>query len=150
MSKSRRLLSKSAACRFDWRPSRWLTAALLVLTVLAMCSVLTCELPKPLAWPLALLTSGYGRWLVYGQHRRAAHTLVIPVGSGAALCDGAHMHTLRVCWRGPLAFLDWRDGDGRRQRLLFWPDTLDAARRRELKLAMQCRETATAPVSVAG
>ena len=35
MSKSRRSSNASAPCRFDWAPSRWLTAALLALALLA-------------------------------------------------------------------------------------------------------------------
>jgi toxin CptA len=38
-------------------------------------------------------------------------------------------------WRGPLAFLRWRDSDGRMHRLAWWPDVLPVAARRELRLA---------------
>jgi toxin CptA len=60
------------------------------------------------------------------------------------------MASLRVRWRGPLAFLRWRDPDGRARRLVFWPDTLPAAARGELKLALQQREAAGGGASMAG
>jgi toxin CptA len=59
------------------------------------------------------------------------------------------MGDVQVQWRGPLAFLWWRDGKGRRQRLQGWPDNLAAAARRELRLAMAARVPARSPRSVA-
>ncbi|MDQ3617279.1 MAG: hypothetical protein M3374_00895, partial [Pseudomonadota bacterium] len=41
-----------------------------------------------------------------------------------------------VHWRGPLAFARWRDSQGARQWLVWWPDTLPAGPRRELRLAV--------------
>ena len=52
--------------------------------------------------------------------------------------------------RGPLAFLHWRDRHGHRHRASFWPDTLPAGMRRELKIAMQRREAASDRPSMAG
>ena len=37
-------------------------------------------------------------------------------------------------FRGPLASLAWTAADGRRRRLLWWPDTLPSAARRQLHL----------------
>ena len=37
---------------------------------------------------------------------------IIPPGRGQATCDGMPMPGLRVSWRGPLAFVAWRGGDG--------------------------------------
>lgn len=150
MSKSRRLLSKSAVCRFDWHPSRWLTAAICVLASLAAFSLLASDLPRTLAWPLAFLAIGWGLGEVRRYARQPSRTFLIPAGAGEACCDGVRMDALQVFWRGPLAFLRWRDPTGTTRRLAFFPDTLPAATRRELRLAMQCRETATAPISVAG
>ena len=49
------------------------------------------------------------------------------------------MEDLDVEWRGALAFLRWRDAAGRTQRRGFWPDTLPAGKRRELRLAAPAR-----------
>ena len=49
------------------------------------------------------------------------------------------MVAVRVAWRGALAFLSWQDGAGRDRRLALWPDVLDPATRRELRLVMAAR-----------
>ena len=51
------------------------------------------------------------------------------------LKDGLAVERFRIDWRGPLAFVSWRDGHGRTFRRSLWPDTLSAAGRRELRLA---------------
>lgn len=150
MSKSRRSSNASAPCRFDWRPSRWLTASLCALALLAPFSLFASDLPRALAWPLASLACGWGAWEAYHHAMRPPSSLLIPAGAGEARCDDARMENLQVLWRGPLAFLRWRDPTGARRRLVFLPDTLPAATRRELKLAMQCREAATGAASMAG
>lgn len=150
MSKSRRLSNASAPCRFDWLPSRWLTAALLALALLAPFSLLASDLPPIVAWPLALLAGAWGIREVRRHVLQPPRALVIPGGLGEARCDEMPMASLRVRWRGPLGFLCWRDPDGRTRRLVLWPDILPAAARRELKLAMQQRETAGGGASMAG
>jgi len=150
MSKSRRSSNVSAPCRFDWRPSRRLTAALCALALLAPLSLFASDLPLALAWPCALLAAGCGGVEARRHAAQPPRTLCIPAGAGEARCDGARMDALCVRWRGPLVFLHWRGSDGRLHRLAFWPDTLDAAGRRELRLAMQRREAAVGAASVAG
>ena len=150
MSKSRRSSNASAPCRFDWVPSRWLTAALVALALLAPFSLLVSDLPPAVAWPLALLAGAWGIREVRRHRLQPPRALVIPAGAGEARCDGLPMTSLGVRWRGPLAFLRWRDPDGRARRLVFWPDTLPAAARRELKLALQQRESAGGGASMAG
>lgn len=150
MSKSRRSSIASAPCRIEWRPSRWLGAMLWSLAVLAPLSLLASDLPRAWAWPLALLACA---WAVRDARRQRAlppRRLLIPAGRGAATCDGGRIDGLQVGWRGPLAFLQWRDGDGRRQRAAFWPDTLDAGMRRELRIAMMRRDAAPDTASMAG
>jgi toxin CptA len=113
-----------------------LAAALLALGMLAAGSVLASEVPGIAAWPLAFAAVGYGQWLGRCEVRRHALPLLIPCGDGEALLGGVAMAGLEVQWRGPLAFLQWRDPRGLRRRLQFWPDTLPARARRELRLAM--------------
>ena len=135
MPHSGRWSNASAPCRLEWRPSRWLAGAVLVLAALAAISVLASEMPRIAAWPLALLALGWGvrqAWLGLRQPRRE---WVFPGGDGQILLDGEPAETVQVQWRGPLAFVRWRDSDGRIERLAWWPDTLPAARRRELRLA---------------
>ena len=61
---------------------------------------------------------------------------VFPGNELAAMREGQPIHEVQLQWRGPLAFLCWRDRAGQRQRLVWWPDTLPATRRRELRLAV--------------
>jgi toxin CptA len=130
----------SAPCRLEWRPSRWLLAALLVLSLLAPLSVLGSGLPRALAWPAALAAAGYGLRLAWKQAASAPRQLVLAVGGGGSdLLDGRPLHACHVGWRGPLAFVHAIDRDGRSHRLAWWPDTLPAPLRRELRLAVAAR-----------
>ena len=150
MSKSRRLSDISAPCRLEWQPSRWLGAKLWSLALLAPFSLIASDLPRGVAWPLALVA---GAWAILDARCYRAmppRRLVIPAGRAAATCDGERIDDLGVGWRGPLAFLHWRDRHGRRHRASFWPDTLPAGMRRELKIAMLRREAASDDASVAG
>jgi toxin CptA len=117
------------------------------LALLAVFSLLASDLPRTLAWPLALLAAGWGLGEARSYARQPSRAFLIPAGAGEACCDGARMDALQVLWRGPLAFLRWCDPTGATRRLAFFPDTLPAATRRELRLAMQRREAAVGTVS---
>lgn len=131
----------------DWRPSCLLAAALVLVGLLAAFAALACELPPPLAWPLAALAAGWGAALARAELRRPPRRLRF-AGTRAWL-DDAPIAQLRLHWRGPLARLEFRTGDGRRGRLLWWPDCLDAHGRRELRLAATVVLPASSPRSVA-
>jgi len=148
MAKSRHWSTASAPCRLEWRSSRILATALLTLGVLAAIAVLACELPRMVSLPTAASAVLYGAWLARRELRRPAVELVIP-NSSAATIDGMPVSDLLLHWRGPLAFLQWCDAAGRRQRRQGWPDNLGPAARRELRLAMAARAPAHLPRSVA-
>lgn len=154
MSKSRRSSipsagSETGCCRLEWRPSRLIGAALWFLAWLAPCCLIGSDLPAAWAWPLAVPVLAFGMRDARRYRRLPACSLLVPAGRGAVQVDGRRIECLQLQWRGPLAFLDWRDGDGRGQRRVFAPDTLGAAGRRELKLAMQRREAAAGTASMA-
>ncbi len=125
----------SLSCRLQWRPSRWLHAALLALAALAAFSILASEMPRAAAWPLALAALGHGVLLLLRERGRPPRELLLH-GAAAPTVDGVPIADFDLRWRGPLAFAAWRDADGRRQRATWWPDTLAPAQRRELRLAM--------------
>jgi len=154
MSKPRRSSNASAIpdlpCRIRWRPSAWLGGALWTLALLAPCAVLASDLPASWAWPLALAAGLHGIVLARHHRRQPPMRWSIPPGRGQPTCDGMPMPGLRVSWRGPLAFVAWRGGNGRWCRHALGPDVLDAAGRRELKLALQRRESAAAGGPMAG
>ena len=152
MSKSRRLSSASAQCpplRIEWRPSRQATLALGLLALLAPFSLLASGIPPRLALALALPSLLAGVRMTCGYAGLPSLALLVPVGAQPVCRDGEPVADFEVHWRGPLAFARWRQGDKRR-RIAFFPDTLEAAARRALKLAMQRRHAASTPLIPAG
>jgi toxin CptA len=145
---STRWCSASAPCRIDWRPSRWLLAALLLLTLLAPLAVLASELPRAAAWLLALAAAVQGLHLALREWRRPPRSLLF-TADGRLLVDGVAASHVQLHWRGPLAFLSWRAPDGRHASLAWWPDTLPPRWRRELRLAADRLPAARAGPSVA-
>ncbi|WP_219339711.1 hypothetical protein [Luteimonas salinisoli] len=105
------------------------------MTLLAPLAVLASEMPRIAAWPLALAALGHGAVLLWREARRPRRAFVFVGGAGAALLDGATVRDVSLRWQGPLAFLSWRDAAGRARRLVWWPDSLPSAQRRELRLA---------------
>ena len=150
MSKSRRSSITSVPCRLEWRPSRQLGAALWSLALLAPFCLLASDLSRGWAWPLAVIAVVIGIRDAWRYRRQPTRQWVIPAGRGAPTCDAGRIDHLLVHWRGPLAFMRWRDGEGRTRRVVFAPDTLSGPARRELKLAMQRREAAAGSPSMAG
>lgn len=135
-------------CRCELRPSRWLIGAMLVLSALAPIAVLASAMPHALAWPLAVFAVAAGLRMAWREHRLPALGVVIDA-DGRASIDGNSVDAFRVDWRGPLAFLTWRDADGRLRRRSLWPDTLPPASRRELRLAVPPDGDGQAPPSMA-
>jgi len=113
-------------------------------------SLLMSDLPRAWAWPLALVVAARGVFEAVRHRAQQPCVLVIHIGHGQPTCDGQPMRSLKIEWRGPLAFLRWLDQQGRTQRLVFWPDTLPSATRRELRLAAMRIEPAREPASMAG
>ncbi|HEY5850715.1 MAG TPA: protein YgfX [Lysobacter sp.] len=148
MPTSQRSSRASAHCRLEWRPSRRLAAALVVLGVLSGLSLIACELVLAVSVPLALLAVGEGVRLARGELSRPARWLEIG-SEGAATLDGQAITAVHVEWRGPLAFLRFHDADGRLRRLAWWPDTLPATARRELRLAVPVKAAAQKASSMA-
>ena len=126
----------SAPFRCEWRPSRWLTGALLGLAALAAVAILNCELDGHYAWPLALCACMAGVARAHMEARRPRRCLLLPAPPGVPRIDDIVVEQVELLERGPLRILRWRQGRRRRQ-LLFWPDTLPPAERRELRLAVR-------------
>lgn len=131
--------TSSSTCRIDWRPSRWLAVALVGLGLMAALSLWLSELPWALALPGSLLAVGEGLRLSRRHLALAPITLdwlggdapaYLTRRDGLVRLDGA---TVRL--RGPLATLAGKDALGRTHRLAWWPDTLHAGDRRQLRLA---------------
>ena len=132
--------SASASFRSDWKPSVVLRLALIVLGFLAGLSLLASDLPRAFAWPVAFAAAGWGAWLARREWRRAPRALCWRA-DGALFVGGERVDAAELHWRGPLAFLSWRRA-GKAGRLAWWPDTLPAAGRRELRLAAMAADAA--------
>jgi len=115
-----------------------MTAALCALVVLAPLSLWASNLPAVLAWPLAILAAGWAAGSAWRHARTAPLPIVVPA-EGDITVAGQVVDGFDVRWRGALAFLSWRDGAGRGHRLALWPDVLDPATRRELRLVVAAR-----------
>ena len=126
-----------------------MTGALIALGLLSACSVLASEMPRAMAWSLAIAAAGYGGWLARREHRRVPRQLLWPVGDLPVTLDGEPLQRAQLLWRGPLAFLHWSTRDGRSGRLGWWPDTLPAIERRELRLAVLRRPAAQSGATMA-
>lgn len=134
MSSSRRLSNASVPCRLEWRPSYWLVGAQAALGLLGALSALASGMPRVAAWGVAVTALLAGVWSAMREARRPRRRLHWS-SSGQLALDGEPAFDPHLQWRGPLAFLGWRGADGRRHALAWWPDTLAAAQRRELRLA---------------
>jgi toxin CptA len=109
--------------------------ALVLLGLLVPFAVLHSEIPRPAAWTLAVIALVRAAWSAWRESRRPARQLEIGPGPRSARLDGQPLAMATIQWRGPLAFLHWRDQAGQTGRLAWWPDTLPPAKRRELRLA---------------
>lgn len=130
----------SAACRLEWRPSRWSMTACGVLSALAIVSLWLSELAGWLALGGSFLVAGWGMARIRAERRSMPLELVIPWDpQRPVVVAGAVVDAFEVEWRGPLAMLRWTvPGQGRDGRL-GWPDLLPPPARRELRLAASAR-----------
>lgn len=128
----------SAPCRLEWRPSRWQAAAHLLFALLMPWVATATALPAAAHWPVGLLAGAGAALQGWRYSRQSPCSILIPAGAAPALVDGHPVDALSLHDRGALLQLRWRL-HGRRQARLFWPDTLPASLRRELRLAVQAR-----------
>jgi hypothetical protein len=103
-----------------------LSAALVLLGILAAVALAMSNLPPVAALPSGLLAAAYGVWLARREWRRPRLEF-----AWRDLCEP------RVVFRGALVSLTAMDRDGTRLRLNWWPDTLSDEARRRLRLAAQ-------------
>lgn len=134
MPNSRNWSNASAPCRIERRASRWQAAAFALLGLLGAVSVLASAMPAVPAALVAIAAVVHGGWLAWRELRAAPMGLGI-AHDGTATVDGEPVRELRIRWRGPAAFLQWRDTYGRRHAVAT-PDVLDPTSRRALRLAV--------------
>lgn len=147
MPPSRTSSNASPTCRVELGPSRLEAFALAVIGILGGAGLFLTDLPVPVAASVAPAVAGWGLLL----SRRVRHRKAVQVafrGDGCVQIDAADVEDVRMEWRGPLTCLQWRE-DGRRVRLVAWPDVIDARARRELRLWALAHRADAAPAPVA-
>lgn len=125
-----------------------MAAACMLLGVIGALSLSLSDMPAWLAWPVGGGSIVRGMQLAYRELARPASRLTLLPNSPATIDDVA-VRALRIEWRGPLAFVHWRDAEGRTHRRVATPDVLPAALRRELRLAWSAHSTARRAAAVA-
>lgn len=148
MANSHRWSTASAPCRIELRGSRVVAAACALLGILAAFSLSLSDMPAWLAWPLGLASTVRGMQLAYRELAHPATGLTLSSNARASV-DGIPVQALRVRWRGPLAFVQWCDAEGRTHRRVATPDVLPPASRRELRLAWSAHDAARRRAAVA-
>lgn len=142
--------TSSSTCRIDWHPSLWLALALLGLGVMAAVSLWLSALPMPVKLAGMVVALAEGTRLARRQRSLPPVAVDWLGGDEPAYLTGregvAKLEAVQVHLRGPLASLAGTDAQGRRNRLLWWPDTLDAAGRRELRLAASVSRRSAKPL----
>lgn len=109
-----------------------LAAALALIGVAGAAGLFLTDLPAAVAAALAPVAAGWGAAMATRELRRPAVSILLR-HDGSATVDGVEVARIRLDWQGIFARFDWTV-DGRRRRLVAWPDVLDAAARRELRL----------------
>mgnify|MGYP006191320797 CR=1 FL=1 len=125
----------SSIFRLDWRPSRVLGFALVMLGLLAGASLLASRFPPHVKLPAAILALAHSLRLARREAGRLPCVLAWAGGEGPLRVGDEVLVSPRLHLRGPIAVLAARDVHGRLQRFCWWPDTLSPGLRRQLALA---------------
>ena len=142
--------SSSSICRIDWRPSRWLAVALVALGVMGALSLWLSALPLAVKFPGAVLAMAEGLRLARWHLTQPPLAMDWLGGDEPAYLTSAvgvtRLTRVTARLRGPLASLSGTDAHGRLRRLGWWPDTLAAADRRQLRLAASVSRRSANPL----
>lgn len=127
-----------APSRLEWRPSR--LQALAEALVLAGAPWLIASTDLPEAWqsPAVLVYWLCGGLLLARDLCRRPRVVWLQLLPRPLLLDGQELEAPTLQVRGPWLQLRWQ-GPGRGGSLVFWPDVLAPAQRRELRLAVRAR-----------
>ena len=138
----------SAPSRLEWRPSRLQASAEALVLAAAPWLIAASDVPARLQPPLLLSCWLFGLALAWRALRRPRRLLWLQALPRPLLLDGIELEGPSLRARGPWLQVCWQ-GPGRGGCLLFWPDVLDRAQRRELRLAIRARQVSRQPPSVA-
>lgn len=135
-------MKSATAIAFDYRPSRWVLAAILAIAALALLSVALSGLPAWAKVGLCAVAAGSAGFaltrFLRPQIKRAAwqpggHWRVID-GDGNEYVVELHHAVARSAW----IVLNLRRSDGKRVALILGPDNCDTDTRRHLRVRLAC------------
>jgi toxin CptA len=142
-------MKSAPSIAFDYRPSRAIALAIVLLTVLSMCGISASGLVPIMKWAIGMLALVYAGWALR-RHLAPGFVRIARGAGGWLLVDGdsaqfpvvlaAHVR------RGFLLVLEFRRIDAGRYRAILTPDNADADLRRRLMLVLATGEPA--PVDV--
>lgn len=139
---SRASLPTSPPARIEWRPSRLLQGALVLLGACALAAPWLGGMPPAPAVAVSCIALVLTATFLRREARRRPCTVVWQPGQPHVELVDAHgvarLTVRRLDTRGRLMVLHLEDDTGAR-RLVWWPDTLDAEGRRALRLAAAAR-----------
>ncbi|MBK0013950.1 hypothetical protein [Stenotrophomonas sp. S41] len=139
---------RSSPSRLEWRPSRLQAGAQALILLAAPWLLRASALPEDRYWPVLVAVWLLGLAQLGWRLRRPARRLELTTLPAPLQLEGADIDAPRLVVRGPWLLLHWCV-DGRRGRLLFWPDVLDQRQRRELRLAVSARSVSRRPRTMA-
>ena len=132
-------MKSATAIAFDYRPSRWLLAAIMVIAALALASIAFSGAPAWAKIGLCILAGGWAGFAATRFLRLAIARAAWQPGGHWRVTDGdgneyvAELH--RAVARGAWIVLNLRHGD-KRVTLILGPDNCDADTRRRLRVRL--------------
>ena len=133
-------MKSATAIAFEYRPSRWLLAAILVAAALALASIALSGIPAWAKTGSCVLAGGWAGFALGRFLRRQMVRAAWQPGGHWRVTDGdgnehvAELH--HAVARGVWIVLNLRRSDGKRLALILGPDNCDADTRRRLRVRL--------------
>ena len=146
-------MKSAAAIAFDYRPSRWLAAAIVLVDVFALVAVAASGIPWAFKLALACAACAYTAWSVRRFLRAGIRRAAWHEGGHWRVADGdgtEHVAELESgIVRGGWIVLRLRRTDGQRVALVLGPDNSNADTHRRLRVQLaRVSDTKKSPVHV--
>lgn len=133
-------MKSAPAIAFDYQPSRWLAASILMVAVLALIALAASGIPPWAAFMLAGVTCAYAALTLRRMLRSPTRRVAWHQAGHWRLADNdgvEHMAELQhAVVRGGWIVLTLRTADGARLPLVLAPDNCDADVRRRLRVRL--------------
>jgi toxin CptA len=133
-------MKSAAAIAFDYRPSRWLFAAIVLMPLLAIAAIASSGMPGWIKAACGIVACDCAGFALGGYWRPSVHRAVWQSAGHWRISDadgGEHVAELvGSAVRGAWIVLNLRRSDGRRLALILGPDNCDVDVRRLLRVRL--------------